>query len=81
MIVVRLEMWPHGDESRKYNLASAQIVNVGGTASSGDYLYYLFNKAGKPWRMGTVKRFPRKRLMAFDLLFRVLNFEFGRRNA
>lgn len=38
MIVVRLEMWPKGDESRKYELGRTYIYNDGnGTARHGSY--------------------------------------------
>lgn len=34
MIVVRLEMWPKGDESRKYELGRTYIYNAGGPGTS-----------------------------------------------
>lgn len=37
MIVVKLEMWPKGDESRKYELGRTYIYNAGGTTKRGDY--------------------------------------------
>lgn len=80
MVVIKVEMWPHGDESRKYSLASATIANIGGDVTTGDYEYKLFNKAGGFWKAGFIKGFPRKRLMAFDLLYRALKEAFGKRN-
>lgn len=84
MVVVKIEMWPRGDESKKYPLAEMHIANVGGNASSGDYEFVAYGKGGQRWPgqrgTGRIERFPRKRLMAFDLLFRCLKIMVGPRN-
>lgn len=38
MIVVKIEMWPHGDEDRRREIGRMYLANVGGTAERGDYL-------------------------------------------
>lgn len=38
MIMIRIEMWPHGDSSRKRDLAAITIANVGGDHERGNYL-------------------------------------------
>jgi len=78
MIVIRLEMWPKGDESRKYPLGEIRVTNIGGDAQRGDYAIELMKSAShgakRPgvWRRGIVKNFPRLRLGQYDLLLRGL---------
>ena len=71
MLVVRIELWPHGDVTRCKTLAAGTIVNDGtGTATRGNYRVQLKDALGRPWKSGTVTNFPRKRLLAWDLLAR-----------
>lgn len=73
MLVVRIEIWPHGDQSRRKTLATGKIANTGtGTLTRGNYRVTLLDAAGRPWRAGSVENFPRKRLLAWDLLYRAL---------
>ena len=37
MIVVKIEMWPKGDESKKHELGRTYIYNAGGSLTKGDY--------------------------------------------
>jgi len=37
MIVVKIEMWPHGNEDKKYEIGRTYIYNAGGTMRKGDY--------------------------------------------
>lgn len=37
MLVIRIEMWPHGDRSRARELGIGMIANVGGTHEKGNY--------------------------------------------
>jgi hypothetical protein len=80
MIVVSMDMWPHGFEDAKYPLGSARIWNTGGTHSIGEYKFELFDKAGRSYKKGEIKGFPRLKLLAWDLLFRVLKAALGMRN-
>ncbi len=82
MIVVTIELWPHGDESKKKHLGTAKIANDGrGTLTEGDYDVVL-SKTGRPnqtWRKGRVTEFPRRRLGPWDLLYRALRNTVGDR--
>lgn len=86
MIVVKIEMWPHGDSTRPYDLGCIEIANCGGTRSLGTYNARLLKsashgaKAAGVWKRGIVEGFPRLRLGAYDLLFRVLAGVLGTRN-
>ncbi len=83
MIVVHVEMWPKGDEKRKYHLGTAKIANdKTGTGATGNYKATLSRK-GSPnsiWKTVNVKGFPRKRLLTWDLVYRVLREAIGGRN-
>ena len=72
MIRVTVEMLPKGNEDRKYTLGSVLIYNAGGTETQGEYEAVAYGKRGQKWRATRVVGFPRKRLLAFDLLYRVL---------
>lgn len=77
MIYIRVELWPHGDESRKREIGTAIIDNVGGSVSTGNYRVRLLKSAEyakRPgvWKQGAVTGFPRLRLGPWDLLFRAL---------
>ena len=73
MLVVRIELWPGGCESRKRTLATGTITNLGtGSKTRGNCFADLRDAAGRPWRHGTVTDFPRRRLLAWVLLHRVL---------
>jgi hypothetical protein len=62
-------------------LAEADIWNdVTGTMTSGNYGYRLSGKQGRVMREGRIEGFPRKRLLAADLLYRVLEDAIGSRN-
>lgn len=82
MLMVRIELWPHGDESRKSVLGTAEIANTGtGTESSGTYRSRFSLKRPMPWKLAGVEGFPRKRLNAWDLLYRLLHEAVGDRNS
>jgi hypothetical protein len=51
-----------------------------GTGRKGNYKFHALNKAGKPFREGAIKDFPRQELLAYDLVFRVLREMVGERN-
>jgi hypothetical protein len=81
MLVVRIELWPGGCEDRKKTLATGTIANLGtGSLTHGNYFADLRDKAGRPWRHCSIANFPRKRLLAWDLLYRVLAAIVGDRN-
>lgn len=39
--MIKIEMWPCGDETKKRDLAAIAIVNVGGDSEYGDYSYVI----------------------------------------
>lgn len=83
MIYVRVELWRGGDPHRRVLLGEARISNVsrlGRQATRGHYLVELTDKAGRNWRACSIKDFPRKRLLAWDLLYRALRQAVGGRN-
>ena len=73
MLRVTIEFVPYGDESKAHVLHTAAISNDGvGTPERGNYRYTLNSKQQRAWRKGRIKEFPRLRLGAWDLLYRVL---------
>jgi len=81
MLVVKIELWPFGNPARAKTLATGMIANAGtGTLARGNYRVLLRDAAGRPWKNGTVEGFPRKRLLAWDLLFRALRNLISERN-
>jgi hypothetical protein len=81
MLVIRIELWPHGDMNRRKTLATGTIANTGtGTPTRGNYRVQLNDALGRPWKSGTVEDFPRKRLLSWDLLLRALRNLISDRN-
>ena len=67
MIVVKVELWPHGDQTRMREIGRAHISNVGGNEDFGRYevellksAEYSVRNAGKVYRRGSVVNFRRK---------------------
>lgn len=82
MLVIKIELWPGGDESRKRLLHEGRIWRHATLGPYGNYRY-TFSQANKTKRLlreGGIEGFPRKRLSAWDLLFRCLKEAFGERN-
>ena len=62
-------------------LATGKIVNTGtGSPTQGNYRIELQDAAGRKWKTGNIEGFPRKRLLAWDLLYRALEKLLGNRN-
>jgi hypothetical protein len=81
VLVVKIELWPGGCEARKKTLATGTITNTAtGSPTQGNYFVDLRDKAGRPWRHTTLLGFPRKRLLAWDLLYRALKNLLSDRN-
>jgi hypothetical protein len=86
MIVIRIELWPRGDEAAKRDLGIAHINNVGGTAEAGHYEATLFKspeyaKTDGAWREGRVTNFPRRsgKFGPWDLLLLALLSALGQK--
>lgn len=82
MIVLRMELWPQGDRSRARLLGLATITNKDtGNQQRGDYRIEFSKQGGNgTWMTGEVRDFPRKRLGAWDLLYRALHAIVANRN-
>lgn len=73
MIVVKIEMWPGGNQENRYLLGSAILINdSSGSATWGDYECTLFLKGKRIWKQTYVAQFPRQRLNAWHLVKRML---------
>lgn len=85
MLVIRMELWPHGVEAEAEVLATATIINDGtggdGTGNSprGNYHVELYN-GRRSWKKCRVENFPRKKLLGWDILCRALFTMLGDRN-
>ncbi len=86
MLVIKVELWPKGDESRAREIGRGLIANVGGDAQTGHYEVRLLKSAeysrnpGDVWKRGRVQGFPRLVLGPWDLLLRGLVAACGRRS-
>ena len=78
MIVIKLEMWPRGDESKKYPLGQAYVWNDGTVSdrSRGNYGVAVCRKVStdrlKPLRRGEVSNYPRLSYNIWRLILRAL---------
>lgn len=86
MIVVKLELWPGGDESRAEDLGSAIITNESNLSDISSYSVRLlkgkrYSARSGVWRSGEVKGFPRTdtRVGPWELLFLALESALGKR--
>jgi hypothetical protein len=80
MIYIKVELWPFGDKTKAKSLGEMYVANVGGTSTRGVYKSLLKDSKGRAFRKGEVTDFPRKRLGAFDLMYRALKNMVGDRN-
>ena len=81
MLIVRIELHSAITGEIK-TVATGKIVNTGaGTPTRGHYRVELRDAAGRLWRTGAVENFPRKRLLAWDLLHWALEKLLGRERA
>lgn len=89
MIVVKVEMWPKGDESRAREIGRTYIFNAGGTLTSGNYEVRVSRRAkvfkheprkvlsGEGFaRTGCVQNYPRLSYNIWRLVIRALKSAF-----
>lgn len=88
MIVVRIEMWPKGDESRAREIGRTYIYNAGGSLTKGDYEVRVCRKnrfehvprkvlSGEGFtRTGRVEGYPRLAYNVWRLVLRALRAAF-----
>ena len=80
MIRVTVELIPWGI-GKPVLLGVGQISNdCTGTPTIGNYRVRLKSKDGRDWKTAEVHNFPRKKLLAWDLLYRALRETVGYRN-
>lgn len=84
MIVLKIEMWPHGNEDKKREIGRTYIYNAGGTAKRGDYEARVCRKgktkfkledlrSGKGFtRTGRVENYPRLTYNVWRLAIKAL---------
>jgi hypothetical protein len=85
MIVIKVEMWPGGDQRKAYEFGRAVLINqeertVATKGSRGDYFVRLWGGvsgkrvllSNRPWRQGFVRDFPRQQLGAWHLICQAL---------
>jgi hypothetical protein len=74
MLVIKVELWPHGFEPGKKELALMHIWNDGlGSHTLGNYGGRTFRKGtDKVTRTGKVKDYPRLSLHVWNLVARML---------
>lgn len=84
MVVVKLEMWPQGDEKKAFLLGRTYIGNIGGTDTLGDYAVAVCRKGSievpntlwpggpAPTRTGLVTGYPRLAYNVWRLVARAL---------
>ena len=92
MVVIKVEMWPGGNESRKQEFARAEITNLASTTiatqgGKGDYhvrlsggIWGRTDVMHRTWKTGKVKGFDRVKRGIWDLLFLALLDTVGYRN-
>jgi hypothetical protein len=81
MLVVRIELHSAVTGEIK-TVATGKIINTGtGSPSRGNYRIELRDAAGRVWKTSRIEGFPRKRLLAWDLLYRALKKLVGDRNS
>lgn len=80
MLVIRMEIWPQGNEQKKETVATATIINDGsGDDRTGNYDVTLYN-GKRRWKTSRVESFPRKKLIGWDILARALHDMLAKRN-
>jgi hypothetical protein len=80
MLIVKIEL--HSAVTGQVTtIATGKIVNTGtGSLTQGNYRIELRDSAGRRSKSGHIEGFPRKRLLAWDLLYRALEKIVGKRN-
>ncbi len=74
MIVVFVEVWPKGNQSKAKTLGMAMVKNdATGSNTHGNYRVELVGKTNRYRRQAVVADFPRKSRSVWELLRRALN--------
>lgn len=84
MIVIKIEIWPHGDMSKARILGVGTIANTGqGTNQVGQYEAFFdsMGPGGSQHREAVVRHFKRQEKDAWELLYLALKKVFRGKNA
>ena len=84
MIVIRIEIWPHGNMSQARILGHGTIANTGqGTPELGVYeaSFDSVGLDGPKYREVRIRRFKRQEKDSWELLYLALKKIFGKKNA
>ena len=77
MIVVKVEIWPFGNEKKKRLLGTLKIVRIiTGTPTIGNYKVELYS-GKKCWKKGEVKGYKRKSQSFWHLIHEAFKCLFG----
>lgn len=81
MLVVKIELWPHGDEQKKREIGRTYIWNTGeGNVDKGEYAVAVCRRGSKErnnlTRTGLVKNYPRTKYNVWRLVIRALRSAF-----
>ena len=85
MIVIKIELWPRGNESRAKEIGRMTLTNDAATTladdSRGSYHVRLMRRGttDKVQRAGYVENWPRKREPIWKLVHRALDIIYGKR--
>ena len=82
MIVIKIEIWPHGDMSKARLLGVGTITNTGeGTPELGKYRAFFDSEgpSGHQHREARIGRFKRQEKDSWELLYLALKKVFGGR--
>ena len=80
MIVIKIEIWPHGDTSKARILGVGTIANTGqGTPELGRYRAFFdsIGPGGSQHREAAIGRFKRQEKDSWELLYLALKKVFG----
>ena len=82
MLVIRIELWPQGDENRKEIIGTTVIKNNGtGDRNHGSYDYVIRGKKRiLKSGCGSIDNFPRQRRSSWHLLYKILRQYVNNRN-
>ena len=83
MLVIKVELWPGGEEEASQTVGIMQIVNdESGSYGKGNYDTRIlkWEKINESWKEGHGEGFPRAKLGHWDLVYRALGSMIGYRN-
>lgn len=84
MIVLKLEMWPRGDQAKAYPIATMAVSldpKTAGSNTSRSYNWRISRQGNKgTWKSGYVEGHNKNLRGPWDLIYRILKDAVGSRN-